>query len=174
MELNPTSYVILGMLGMHPMCGYEIKAFVDKSTRFFWAASYGQIYPELRRLTEAGLIEGEADAASSRRRIEFSLTAAGRAELGRWLAAPSEVQEMRDENLLKLFFSDAGGPEAGRAALEAKAARHREEAAELRRIESAAGGHQDMRPGPAATLRFGIAFNDFIADWCQKEAKEER
>ena len=45
MDLNPTSYVILGMLGMRPMCGYEIKAFVDKSTRFFWAASYGQIYP---------------------------------------------------------------------------------------------------------------------------------
>ena len=57
MELNPTSYVILGMLGMRPMCGYEIKALVDGSTRFFWAASYGQIYPELRRLTEAGLIE---------------------------------------------------------------------------------------------------------------------
>ena len=56
MELNPTSYVILGILGKRPMSGYEIKQFVDHSTRFFWAACYGQIYPELQRLAEAGLI----------------------------------------------------------------------------------------------------------------------
>ena len=42
MQPNPTSYVILGMLGLRPMCGYEIKQLVDNSTRFFWAASYGQ------------------------------------------------------------------------------------------------------------------------------------
>ncbi len=61
MELSPTAHVILGMLGWRPMSGYEIKSIVDKSTRFFWAASYGQIYPELRRLAGAGLIEGDAD-----------------------------------------------------------------------------------------------------------------
>ena len=61
MELSPTAYVILGMVSRTPHSGYEIKALVDNSTRFFWAASYGQIYPELKRLAEAGLVEG-ADA----------------------------------------------------------------------------------------------------------------
>ena len=51
MELSSTAYVILGMLSWRPMSGYEIKALVDRSTRFFWAASYGQIYPELRKLS---------------------------------------------------------------------------------------------------------------------------
>ena len=36
-------------------------------------------------------------------------------ELERWLAATSEVYEMRDEYLLKLFFSDVAGPEAATA-----------------------------------------------------------
>ena len=82
---------------------------------------------------------------------------------------------MRDESLLKLFFADAGGPEAGRAALEAKAARHREEAAELRRIESAAGGHQDMRPGPAATAAVRDRLQRLcIADWCERGSKGGR
>ena len=58
MELNPTGYVILGMVSAQPQSGYEIKALVDTTTRFFWAASYGQIYPELKRLSELGLIEG--------------------------------------------------------------------------------------------------------------------
>lgn len=43
MELSPTAYVILGMVSREPRSGYEIKALVDDSTRFFWAASYGQI-----------------------------------------------------------------------------------------------------------------------------------
>ncbi len=48
MDLSPTAYVILGMVSGEPRSGYEIKALVDNTTRFFWAASYGQIYPELR------------------------------------------------------------------------------------------------------------------------------
>ena len=74
MELSPTAYVILGMLGWRPMSGYEIKSIVDKSTRFFWAASYGQIYPELRRLAAAGLIEGKASPQGGRKRNVYRLT----------------------------------------------------------------------------------------------------
>ena len=53
-ELGKTAYVILGMLKLGRRTGYEIKALVDVSTRFFWAASYGQIYPELARLEKLG------------------------------------------------------------------------------------------------------------------------
>ena len=56
--LLATAYVILGMVRKEPRSGYEIKALVDNSTRFFWAASYGQIYPELARLEAAGWIAG--------------------------------------------------------------------------------------------------------------------
>ncbi len=65
MELSPTAYVILGMVSREPRSGYEIKAVVDNTTRFFWAASYGQIYPELKRLSAAGLIEGATPRAAS-------------------------------------------------------------------------------------------------------------
>src|SRR5215211_2439172 len=64
---SKTAYVILGMLALGKRTGYEIKALVDVSTRFFWAASYGQIYPELKRLEEAGLIRGEEDPSHGRR-----------------------------------------------------------------------------------------------------------
>ena len=97
MELSPTAYVILGMLGLRPMCGYEIKSLVDNSTRFFWAASYGQIYPELRRLADAGLIEGEAEPAARPQAERYRLTPPGASELSAWLAAATEVFELRDE-----------------------------------------------------------------------------
>ena len=46
--------------GLGPESGYDVKAVVDRSVRFFWTASYGQIYPELRRLSDAGLVKGAA------------------------------------------------------------------------------------------------------------------
>jgi DNA-binding PadR family transcriptional regulator len=168
MELNPTSYVILGMLGLGPMCGYEIKQLVDNSTRFFWAASYGQIYPELRRLSEDGLIEGRPDPDSARRRTEFSLTKAGRQTLEQWLAQPPEIQEMRDESMLKVFFADAAEKGGTGAALESKRDYHAAVAARLREIE--AGKAAEATGGPMTALRLGIAFNDFVAEWCDKEA----
>ena len=75
------------MLGWRPMSGYEIKSLVDKSTRFFWAASYGQIYPELRRLAAAGLIEGEASPQGGRRRNVYRAHRRRPKELQAWLGA---------------------------------------------------------------------------------------
>ena len=77
MELSPTGRVILGLLAVEPQSGYDIKALVDNSTRFFWAASYGQIYPELKRLAERGLIEAEADSEGGRRRTTYRITDRG-------------------------------------------------------------------------------------------------
>src|SRR6266540_4992064 len=108
MELSKTSYVILGMLKLGRHTGYEMKSLVDVSTRFFWAASYGQIYPELKRLDEQGLIKGYDDPTGGRQRRVFELTDAGRERLHDWLTDDSDlVTEMRHEGLLKLFFADS-------------------------------------------------------------------
>src|SRR5215216_5611715 len=106
-DLNPTSYVVLGMLRLGKRTGYDIKQLVDKSTRFFWAASYGQIYPELKRLEEARLIVGEADPQGGRQRRAYDLTPEGDRVLDEWLRDATEAGfEMRDLGLLKLFFAD--------------------------------------------------------------------
>src|SRR5439155_1515802 len=82
------------------------KRVVDKSIRHFWAASYGQIYPELRRVQEAGWIEGEDDPRGNRSRRAYRITPAGTAALRGWLAGMETRIEMRDESLLRLFFAD--------------------------------------------------------------------
>jgi len=168
MELSSTAHVILGMLSWRPMSGYEIKSLVDKSTRNFWAASYGQIYPELRRLSAAGLIEGRAEPRGGRRRNVYRLAPAGRRALEAWLATDAETFEARDEGLLKLFFAEAGGEEAAIRALDAKRREHERLLARLEEIEATG------RPDGFAyhVLRYGIECNRWQAEWCERTMRE--
>src|SRR5437588_8547805 len=102
--LTPTGRVILGMIALGKRTGYDIKSLVDNSTRFFWAASYGQIYPELRRLEDQGLVSGRPEPSGARARTVYEITPAGEAALREWLSADAEpLHELRDEGMLKLF-----------------------------------------------------------------------
>jgi PadR family transcriptional regulator, regulatory protein AphA len=165
MELSSTGYVILGMLRTTPKSGYEIKALVDNSTRFFWAASYGQIYPELRSLAKAGLIEGTDAPRDGRKRTVYKITPAGRKALRAWLREPPTVFETRDEGLLKLFFAGALPPKDAVNTLEAMRERSEETLRRLREVEpkaTAAGGY------PLMVLRGGIELNEWYSDWCER------
>lgn len=165
MELSSTGRVLLGMLAAGPKSGYDVKAIVDHSTRFFWAASYGQIYPELKRLADAGLIEAAGRDVGSRRRTTYRITARGRDALASWLRAPDQTHELRDEGLLKLFFVGHLGREDALAILRAKRDEHQSVVERFRdEIEPFAAGAE--RYGPLEVLRYGIAFNEFAARWC--------
>jgi DNA-binding PadR family transcriptional regulator len=175
MELGKTAYVILGMLKLGRRTGYEIKSLVDVSTRFFWAASYGQIYPELARLEELGLIEGDKGSSNGRRRTPYRVTPAGQQALHDWLTSDEPLHvEFRHEGALKLFFSDALSSAEQLALLRRIRERHESVAEELKKIEPAArkAAEETGRRFPYMTLDFGIAFQEFIADWCRKAERD--
>jgi PadR family transcriptional regulator, regulatory protein AphA len=163
--LGKTAYVILGMLKLGRRTGYEIKSLVDVSTRFFWAASYGQIYPELARLEKLGLVTGEVDRSNGRRPKAYQLTKAGERALHEWLTSDDQLHiELRHEGALKFFFSDGLTPDEQLALVRRTRETHEGVAAQLRAIEpeSAAG----KPPAPLMTLEFGIAYQEFLAGWC--------
>ncbi len=164
MELNPTAYVILGMVSVRPRSGYEIKAAVDESTRRFWAASYGQIYPELKRLSEEGLVSGVDSPRGERKRTVYTITDAGMERLREWLRRPPETSEVRDEGMLKLFFS--GVLERGEAAETLRRMRERRVALadSLAAIEPEVIEKSDEFA--LMVLRGGIEYNRWFADWC--------
>src|SRR5262249_30904781 len=106
--LSPTGRVVLGLIPFGRRTGYDMKTFVDRTTRHFWAASYGQLYPELKKLEEQALVGGRPEPAGGRARTVYDLTEAGRSALEGWLAGEEEpYYELRDEGMLKLFFSDS-------------------------------------------------------------------
>ena len=45
-------YIILGFLMRRKATGYDLKQYMAESTSYFFDASYGSIYPALKRLEE--------------------------------------------------------------------------------------------------------------------------
>jgi DNA-binding PadR family transcriptional regulator len=172
MKATAVTPVVLGLLSLGPRSGYDIKTVVDRSTRFFWAASYGQIYPELKRLEEDGLVEGEDQPSGGRNRRVYRLTAAGREALHDWLLGSTVTIELRDESLLRLFFADALPHDEALMLLEGRKRGHEEYLEVLRAIQALPGG-----PDPTyvdLVLRWGIDFNEWGARWCEEQLERLR
>jgi PadR family transcriptional regulator AphA len=168
--MNATSRVVLGMIRLGRKTGYEIKQLVDVSARFFWTASYGQIYPELKRLEQEGLIRGEDAATNGRPRRAYELTPAGEAALDGWLrSGEAPLLETRDEGLLKLFFSDSMSAAEKSDLILAMKARHDEVVAKLSSIEEAAS---EKGGGPHDVLRYGLAFHRFCSELLEQMEHE--
>jgi DNA-binding PadR family transcriptional regulator len=167
-NLTATAYVILGFVRKGPKSGYEIKALVDNSTRFFWAASYGQIYPELKRLAEAGLITGSDSPTGGRKRTVYEITADGEEELRSWLRQQPQTFEMRDEGLLKLFFADALPREDAVAILREMRARRLAVHEQLQAIKESKLKGEVEDPFPLIVLEGGLEFSRWFADWCER------
>ena len=163
--LSATARVVLGLIPFGRRTGYDMKTFVDRTTRYFWAASYGQIYPELKRLEEQGLIRGQSEPSGGRARTVYELTPSGREALQAWLASYEEPHyELRDEGMLKLFFSDSL-PERRLEIVRAIRAREERGLEHHRAIEPHA---RQGPPGALLTLQMGIGLTEWTIAWCEE------
>jgi DNA-binding PadR family transcriptional regulator len=107
-KLRPASYMVLGMVNLGARSGYAIKKAADMSTAAFWPTSLAQVYPELERLEQGGLLVREDDPRGERRRSSYELTGEGRSALLNWLRSSRQAPtQLRSETMLRLFFADA-------------------------------------------------------------------
>jgi DNA-binding PadR family transcriptional regulator len=164
MELTNTSFLLLGMVALGPMSGYDIKQTADGSTRHFWQISYGQIYPELKALEKAGMVQAAEASRGSRQRTLHHLTNTGTEALAEWVGDSTVTPvELRDEMLLKLFFSDSVGKNEQVKLARNMARRHREAASGLSEQEPP---HVETPcPMRLEVLRFGIGLHTWCADF---------
>ena len=165
-------FVVLGTLHLGARSGYEVKRWIERSARFFWAISPVQVYPALKWLEAEGWVTGRSEPTGGRARRVFRVTAAGERALREWLRRPDELTlELRDRGLLKLFFADALEPAEALALVRAMRARAE---AGLERFEEEivpASAHVDAR-FPQVTARYALEFHAWMADWCARLEEE--
>jgi len=166
-SLTPTARVIIGMLKLGAATGYDIKKAIDGSTRFFWTASYGQIYPELKRLQKEGLVRSRQEPRGKVKRTVYELTPKGEEALQEWLTdRESVIFEIRDESLLRLFFSDVLSPDDVLANLRMQQQIFELVLERFREIQVVArGGVEDGFDYPYLVLRYGVDFITWARDW---------
>jgi DNA-binding PadR family transcriptional regulator len=175
MRLKPSAYLVLGMIRGGADTGYAIKRAVDQSTRFFWATSFAQVYPELARLERDGYIVGKDEPRGKRPRRTYRLTQTGEESLAGWLGG-SRVPafEFRDEGLLRLFFADALS-DAEASALVGRLREQAEHADEDFResvLTLATGAPEQGFRFPLIAARLGADYYSWRAKWFAELERE--
>jgi PadR family transcriptional regulator, regulatory protein AphA len=132
MRVGTLGHALLGVLADRPRTGYALLKHFEQSLGYAWPASHSQIYPELAKLREAGLIhEGEPLPRGAR---PYELTDAGHEEVRRWLRETEPSRTVRNEAALRLFFLWLLEPDEAQAYLRDEARRARHVLAELEEI----------------------------------------
>jgi DNA-binding PadR family transcriptional regulator len=102
----------LGLLTQYPGSGYDLLKRFEQSMANVWPATQSQLYGELNKLANAGLIE--VSDIGPRGRKEYRVTEAGRAELVRWISNPQDDPPVRRPDVLRVFLLGDVAPQVAR------------------------------------------------------------
>ncbi len=97
-------YVLLGFLTYGDLTGYEIKKFMTQSTSNFVDASFGSIYPALKRLEQKKFIIAYEIMSGKKVTKKYKLTPEGKQSFLVWLRTPIDFSPFHMEFLAKIFF----------------------------------------------------------------------
>jgi DNA-binding PadR family transcriptional regulator len=95
-------HALLGLLAEGPASGWDLSRRFDELLGAVWPAGHPQIYGELGRLHDGGLIA--LDSEGPRRRKVYRITAEGREAVHHWLTSVEVDHTMRLEPLLRSVF----------------------------------------------------------------------
>lgn len=157
---------MLGLVSMCPGSGYELAGLSERSIGNFFPIARSQVYSELERLRELGLLSA-TEVAQERRpdKRVYEMTAAGEAELNRWLEEGSVEQERtRNLFLVRVFFGDRVSPERMDALLDEYELGARTRCETLSSIVE----RLSDRPGSAfqrATALHGVRHSEATVEW---------
>jgi PadR family transcriptional regulator AphA len=163
-------HAVLGLLAETPSSGYDLIKRFESSLAFVWPATRSQVYGELGKMSEAGLIE--VTGTGARNRTEYGITDAGREELKEWLTGPGADAAYRSAALLRVFFLWTLPREEGAAYLKEFARRNLELHAGLARVRDEAEWVGD--PAQVCewlTLEFGIRASKSTGEWAEWAAE---
>lgn len=113
-NVTATGWALLGVLSTEDeLSGYDIKKWTEWSLRFFYGSpAYSQIYTELKKLEDAGLLSSrvENDGGARSKRL-YKITPAGTASLREWANdAPVDPPQLKHHPLLRVVFGHLTSP----------------------------------------------------------------
>lgn len=177
-HVSSLGYALLCLLARRDRTGYELSQFTKPPrNHLLWSAGHSQIYPELAKLSEAGLVTfSEVAQASRPDKKVYRLTDMGRRNLRSWVLKPPKPAPFRNELTLKAHASWLVDPEEGAAMFRARMEIAEDEIEMIRdhqrNLETRYGA---VFPPPVdnplfgtyANLKFAIDSRKQLIEWCR-------
>jgi DNA-binding PadR family transcriptional regulator len=159
--------VILGFLYEEPMSGYDIKQMMENSVSYFFDASFGAIYPALRKMEKEGLVEKQVIQQEGKpNKNLFAITDSGKQQFQEYLNSPLNPTVMRSDVLIRIFFGRFTSPENIEKWLTEERAKNQAMYENLKRVAEA---YPNMEKHKRFTLEFGIRQAEMIIGMVDEE-----
>ena len=169
-------YLILGLLILSPMTGYELQQFIKKNLALICSHSAGSVQTALAKLEKDEKVTATETVQGKRRKKKFSITDTGRAAFSYWVAQPMQADKVKNMELSRLFFAGLAQPEGRRWAIRDYIRQMEETRGVLRAIQER---FQQINPlelpqgmdwpevlrFQGYTIQYGIAAADFEIGW---------
>lgn len=148
-------YAILGLINREPMTGYDIaREFNSQNLANFWYAKHSQIYPELSRLMEEGLVTYQVVIQGEKLEKKlYTITEKGRQELKEWLIEKDPLPPTaKDVFRLRMYFSESMSREQLRSHLMDQLEKH---SVKCRHLSDMMEKNHNNTPPPPGTRECG-------------------
>jgi DNA-binding PadR family transcriptional regulator len=163
-------YIILGFLMVGEMSGYDLKQHMAKSTSNFFDASFGSIYPALKRMEAKGFICSREVVDGGKYKKLYAISECGKSDFMNWLNQPIEFTKTRLDHLVKIFF--LGFLPTKKAIEEIQVFIKEVESVLEKLTESQSKIKEKADMYQFSTLLYGIQYYQSIIDWCNNLLKE--
>lgn len=175
--------LILGLLMLSPMTGYELQQFIKKNLALICSHSAGSVQTALSKLEKEGKVTASEAAQGKRRKRIFSITDTGRAAFASWVAQPMQADKVKNMELSRLFFSGLAKPEERLEAIRDYIRQMEETRGTLCAIEEQVRhmDPEDLPPGTdwpqvlrfqRYTIQYGIDAAEFEIGWYSQLLRE--
>ncbi|HTI21134.1 MAG TPA: PadR family transcriptional regulator [Kutzneria sp.] len=162
-------HALIGLLRERPASGYDLMQIFEKSLHQVWPATKSQVYAELAKLADAGMIAVTAEGPRGRR--EYAPTEAGLVELRRWLVEVTPDEHQRSATLLRVFLLGAVDHAQAREFMLAVRERTLADLARLDALTASIDwdehGHTDLARYGAIVMEWGRRMVELTLDWSE-------
>jgi PadR family transcriptional regulator AphA len=159
-------YFVLGLLGQHPMSGYDIKRLLERLNGLIGSSSFGHIYPTLHTLLKEGWVTVNVVTRQDRPpKKVYTIKQEGRQALQEWLEQPFPSSPSQKVLVMRLILAQGLSQRGLTAHLRqrrAHVAAHRDALKEL------SGESEQAGRGWQLALDYGLAVADAELCWLNR------
>lgn len=161
-------FIILGFLMCGETSGYDLKQWMTKSTSYFFDASFGSIYPALKRLTQKKMVTFHEVVEGSKYKKLYRITDAGKKAFMDWVEEPIVFEKSKQDHLVRIFFYEFLSKKEAIEKLKNLVCQVEPVAKELTEQKRETEREYDIYQFyyRYAAMGYGVEYYNFVLNWC--------